>query len=202
MPGPPISQFSCRSGIQRCYGLPPGAVETHLRDQHGVTWFKSPQGCPSQTARILPLSTDQEEIKQAIQALVPAGGLTYSALGVLWGQRLLTPSWKSALRGGGAHPLDPDEVRKAIVLLTDGQDTYCGRDKHGCDDSPVGISRADACTAAKSRGTEIFVVTAMDPEYLKTNSGDLKPFGAALRACSSEDDCGFRSIPITDSGLI
>ena len=191
---PRSADFPTGVKYQACYQIPSGMDAAQLRESSSYldgqgrrfpTVFPNnsrQRDCTYGTATILPLSTNPKEIEQAIQALVPAGQLTYSALGVLWGQRLLTPSWKSALRGGGAHPLDPDEVRKAIVLLTDGQDTYCGGKKHGCDDSPVGISRAEACDEAKSRGTEIFVIAAMNPDYIK------KPFSDALRACSSEDD--------------
>ena len=191
---PQSSGFPADLKSQSCYELPSGADRVQLRAQHGVdllSWFTPHQRaqhyfCPSQTATILPLSTEPDEIKQAIRALVPAGRLTYSALGVLWGQRLLTPSWKGAWRGSGAHPLDPsageDEVRKAIVLLTDGEDTYCGNRNHGCDDSPVGISRADACQAVKDAGTEIFVVAAMNPQSISS------ALGQALRECSSAAD--------------
>ena len=148
----------------------------------------SPQrDCAYGTATILPLSTNPDEIKERIEKLSPVGSLTYSALGLLWGQRLLMPSWKSAWGGSGAHPLDPsageDEVRKAIVLLTDGEDTYCGRGKHDCKDSPVGIWRAEACDEAKSRGTEIFVVAAMDPKNISN------PVRQSSRAVLQPEGC-------------
>ena len=183
---------------QACYQIPSGMDAAQLRESSSYldgqgrrfpTVFpnNSPQrDCADDTATILPLSTDPVEIKKRIEKLSPVGSLTYSALGLLWGQRLLMPSWKSAWGGSGAHPLDPsaseDEVRKAIVLLTDGEDTYCGRGKHGCDDSPVGISRAAACDEAKSRGTEIFVVAAMNPNNISNQ------FGKALENCSSQED--------------
>ena len=159
---------------------------------HRINGRLSPQyDCRPGTGTILPLSSEPAEIKATIQGLSPVGGLTYSALGVLWGQRLLTPSWKSAWGGSGAqHPIaptDPDgkNLRKAIVLLTDGEDTYCGLENHSCKDSPVGIARADACEAAKKAGTEIFVVAAMRPSHIST------PFSDELEACSSEGDAEY-----------
>ena len=82
------------------------------------------------------------------------------------------------------HPVDPGAsdnagLRKAIVLLTDGEDTHCGLDNHDCSASPVGIARADACAAAKAAGTEIFVVAAMAPSKVAQDFGD------SLTACSS-----------------
>ena len=156
--------------------------------QSRVYWLRSPRApqsyfCPPDTSPILPLRTDAQEITTAINAITSVGRLTYSALGVLWGQRLLQPSWQEAW-GAGADPDAPagDAVRKVIVLLTDGEDTYCGFDKHDCKDSKIGVWRTEACKAAKDQGTEIFVVAAMKPEHID------KRFGDALRECSSEGD--------------
>ena len=156
--------------------------------QSRVYWLRSPRVpqsyfCPPDTSPILPLRTDANEITTAINAISSVGRLTYSALGVLWGQRLLQPSWQEAW-GAGADPDAPagDAVRKVIVLLTDGEDTYCGFDKHDCKDSKIGVWRTEACKAAKDQGTEIFVVAAMKPEHID------KRFGDALRECSSEGD--------------
>lgn len=142
--------------------------------------------CRDDVPGILPLSTDADEIEQTIDTLLPVGNSTYSAIGLLWGQRLLDHSWKPVW-GGAVHPVDPDDrssegMRKALVLLTDGEDTLCGSDNQGCENSAVGFARADACTAIKAAGTEIFVIAAMDPSNV---SGAL---GQALRDCSSESD--------------
>ena len=143
--------------------------------------------CPDNNPAILPLSTDGEAIKQAINALDPIGAFTYSALGLLWGQRLVQHSW-NGVWGGGVHPVDPDAresggLRKAIVLLTDGEDTHCGVVTNPtCADSALGYARADACTAVKAAGTEIFVIAAMHPNKVSDTLGD------SLRACSSESD--------------
>ena len=135
---------------------------------------------------MLPLTSDRAAIKRAIAALWPVGKKTYSALGVLWGQRMLSHSWNDVW-GGAVHPVDPDTAanagtRKVIVLLTDGNDTHCGPGERECSRTNAGIGRGVACTAAKAAGTEIFVIAAMPPGQV---SGDV---GTALRACSSEND--------------
>ena len=135
---------------------------------------------------ILPLTSDRAAIETAIDTLEPVGIRTYSALGVLWGQRLLSHSWKDVW-GGAVHPVDPDAsggagTRKAIVLLTDGEDNPCGLKDPTCATNDVGIVRTVACTAAKAAGTEVFVIAAMHPDNV---SGSL---GTALRACSSEEE--------------
>ena len=142
--------------------------------------------CADDNPVIHPLSTDGEAIKQAINALEPVGARTYSALGLLWGQRLVQHSW-NGVWGGGVHPVDPHArgsgaLRKAIVLLTDGEDTHCGLTNATCADSVLGYARADACTAVKATGTEIFVIAAMHPDKVSNT------LGHSLRSCSSESD--------------
>ena len=152
---------------------------------HQLQTPKPPQhGCVEDMPGILPLISDADAIEAAIDALAPVGLRTYSTLGVAWGQRLLSHAWNDVW-GGGTHPVDPDAddndgTRKAIVLLTDGRDNYCGWFDPQCANG-VGLPRATACTAAKAKGTEIFVVAAMHPDQV---SGDL---AASLRACSSAD---------------
>ena len=85
--------------------------------------------------------------------------------------------------GDHVHPVDPavdENTRKAIVLLTDGEHTHCGIGNTSCTGSAVGFSPTDACPAAKAAGSEVFVITAMDPGLVSTSFED------DLRACSSE----------------
>ena len=133
---------------------------------------------------ILPLSTNEKTIDDAIDAPTHrVSGYTCSALGVLWAQRLLQNTWRTVW-GGTVHPVDPtlpanEGLRKAIVLLTDGEDTHCGAGNEDCDSSPIGIARADACDETKAEGTEVFVVAAMHPDKI----GD--DFETSLADCSS-----------------
>ena len=141
--------------------------------------------CHPSAPAMLPLTTDRSGIEQAIDDLRPFGQGTYSTLGLLWAHRMLSPSWKRVW-GDAVHPLDPaddnENVRKAIVLLTDGEDNYCGSAAGACMNSEVGIDRSEACALAKSAGTEIFVVAAMAPDKV---SGEL---AQSLRSCSSQSD--------------
>ena len=143
------------------------------------------RGCEPGFAPILPLSTDGSEVRSAIDALTPVGASTYSALALLWSQRLLEHRWSSDWGATGVHPVDPAAVsgegfRKVVVLMTDGEDSYCGFGNHSCDSSPLGHSRSAACDAVKARGTDVFVVAAMDPLSITSALGD------SLRSCSSE----------------
>ena len=164
---------------QACYGANAAQVS-------GVFGDTAPQrDCGSAVPSILPLTTDRGEIDAAIDALRPVGNRTYSSLGVLWGQRLLSHGWRRVW-GGDVHPVDAVSganagTRKVIVLLTDGEDNPCGLHDPLCTTNGVGIPRETACSAAKAEGTEIFVVAAMAPRNV---SGAL---ARSLRACSSAD---------------
>ena len=167
-------------GGQRCYG-------TSTLGRHGVfSAYEAQYFCSNDVSAILPLTTDASDVRTAIDDLKAVGNGTYSALGVLWGQRLLTPGWKGVW-GDSVHPVDPasDEstgARKAIVLLTDGDDNVCGRFQASCTLTDVAIAREKACSIAKNAGIEVFVIAAMQPDEV---SGTL---GASLKACSSQAD--------------
>ena len=176
-------------GSQICSVNATGSGQYSIDDAQYSCWDDSSKMRPYSSwiyPAILPLGTDRAVIERAIDKLDALGTQTYSALGVLWGQRLLQHSWKDVW-GGAVHPEDPSEttnqgLRKAIVLLTDGEDTYCGVGNTDCDDSEMGISRSDACDAAKAAGSEIFVVAAMAQALVST------PLARTLRDCSSEAD--------------
>ena len=165
---------------QRCYS------GTRLIDDGRIQPLIAPQeSCKDDTTPMLRLSTDATAVRAGIDALVATGQRTHSAMGVLWAQRMLDPSWREVW-GGGEHPADPNtrrgrDVRKAIILLTDGKDTQCGI-WQDCAGSDLGYERETACDAAKAAGSEIFVVAAMPPTDISS------ALGQALRACSSEAD--------------
>ena len=164
---------------QICYhGTPPSPGPSKVASQYV---------CGVDFPTILPLSTERTSIDQTIDALTSrVTGYTYSALGVLWGQRLLDHTWNDVW-GGSAHPVDPGlpdnaSLRKAIVLLTDGEDTHCGQGNYDCRGSSIGTARSDACDEAKDEGTEIFVVAAMHKDKVADD------FKTSLTACSSAAD--------------
>ena len=168
---------------QKCYG-------TEETDVAGVAGGLAAQAdCENDGPTIFALSSDSAAITAAIDALEPFGGWsgwTYSTLGVAWGQRMLSHDWNTVW-GGGVHPVNPDAdsnagTRKAIVLMTDGEDNRCGELDPTCSSSGLGFERSVACTAAKTAGTEIFVVAAMHPDKVS------KSLGTALEACSSKAD--------------
>ena len=160
--------------IQHCYGQ-------DVDNLGPVIGNAGPQRCASKRT-IFPLSTDRAAVIASIDGLAPAGDATNSGLGLLWAQRLLSSDWRDVW-GDPTHPLDEgDDVRKAIVLLTDGDDTQCGRHDPDCSSNNLGHSRASICAAVKAAGTEIFVVGAIRPADL---SGEL---ATGLTDCSSQGE--------------
>ena len=175
------SQLPANLLYHDCYSTPGTGSSSKIYGPYEAQRF-----CPADASPILPLSPVASDVKDAIGNLKAVGLATYSALGVLWGQRLLTPGWKQVW-GDDVHPVDPASedgtgARKAIVLLTDGEDNQCGPGDPSCEHNQVGIKRQTACDMAKKAGIEVFVIAAMHPDQV---SGTL---GASLKACSSEAD--------------
>ena len=175
-------------GLQLCYGTKSADAHRWVFDNRAAQKF-----CVTDTPSILPLTVNEENVKKEISKLKRVdGGQTYSALGILWGLRLLEPGWKSVLGAADAavHPVDPNSengkgVRKAIVLLTDGEDNQCGSGDRSCSrHKSLGISRETACNLAKEAGIEIFVIAAMDPQEVSKSKG----LADALRDCSGRKD--------------
>lgn len=165
---------------QFCYDLTDRTLVDNQRQRSSQAF------CHSLHPTLLPLTSERNEIDDALDDLAASGESTYSSLGVLWAHRMLSFDWHHVW-GEETHPVDPDDAanegtRKAIVLLTDGQDTYCERGNVACDGSRVGLSRTEACTIAKAAGHRIYVIAAMEPHTISTALAE------TLRRCSSESD--------------
>ena len=166
--------------------LPPGFSTqfcyTEAHAGRGQTVRQPQYACGTTGATMLPLTSERDTINEEIETLRAVGIGTYSTLGVLWAQRMLSPAWRGVW-GDPVHPLDHDGVvRKVIVLLTDGEDLYCGSQSGACLESELGIERTEACTLAKAQGIEVFVIAAMAPENITGGMAQ------SLRDCSSESD--------------
>ena len=143
---------------------------------------------------MIPLTTETGSVRRSVNALSAPGNATYSALGIQWGRRMLSPAWRTVW-GGGTHPMDTDSgVPKIIVLLTDGGDTMCGDADPECE-SGVAVGRDAACEAAKDEGIEIFVIAAMPPRRV---SRDL---AGALSDCASSPEHAYINNPDAEALL-
>ena len=153
----------------------------------------SQRRCP-QISSMVPLTTQTEAVRRAVNGLRTPGQATYSALGIQWGRRMLSPEWREVW-GAGTHPMDTDRgAPKIIVLLTDGEDNICGGIDLQCE-SGLAVGRNAACEAAKEDGIEIFVVAAMAPKFVS------RELGAALRDCASSPEHAYINNPDAESLL-
>jgi len=81
------------------------------------------EGCT--TIPLMSLSTDRKEIQRKLQAM-DAKGSTNIPQGVAWGLRTLTPN----IVFDGARPFDTERNIKAMVVMTDGENTYYSAGNH------------------------------------------------------------------------
>ena len=174
----PIS-YPCRQTDPRplkaneCFHNPSGFTEADDK-----IYLQQPQfNCYDSDSEIVPLMTDATKIKTEIRALIADGVATYSTLGVVWGHRLLAPTWRTIWSDNSAHPVDTaPNVRKVLVLLTDGEDNHL-------EVNIVREHRRQACTAAKDAGIEVLTIFAGNPH--KNLKDDLL---ACASPAADEDD--------------
>ena len=146
--------------------------------------------CP--TDSVLPL-TDNIPSAQTLVGSLDTRGTTYMPSGLAWGWRTLDDDTPLG------RPIDGDERRKVIILMTDGFNTVSrrgpdpdvdndGRYHHGefNQDSGVtdeaNIETATLCTNIESDGIQIFTIA-----YELPNSGDADTTRALLSNCAAAD---------------
>lgn len=119
------------------------AIREQLRRSGDNHWGAPLRGgLPGETAgpnakctrvAMLPLTTERARVDARLASLAALRdrelwhGGTMAHVGATWGRRMLAASWR-AVWGHAAHPVDPDahtgrQVTKALVLLTDGENT-------------------------------------------------------------------------------
>ena len=115
---------------------------------------------------------DRGELDRVVRALRPYASGTASSVGLERGRTLLASA--------------PEDRRRILILLTDGEDN---RGKNGirCDRSTPNCAeqREQECTAAKDAGITIYTIAAMHPDHV---SGSL---GQELRECATSEDHAF-----------
>ncbi|SCZ39567.1 Flp pilus assembly protein TadG [Afifella marina DSM 2698] len=90
--------------------------------------FGPNKNCPQE---LTPMTSSKQSILGAINSMKAVGG-THINLGAVWGWRMLSPSWRGLWGGDmAAHglPLDYDNelMDKAVIIMTDGQNTEYGK---------------------------------------------------------------------------
>ena len=117
------------------YNLNPSIDETPSNGGNDST--RGPNmGCP---APVLNMTNDRADVEDHMDELVPFGW-TNSAVGAMWGQRLVSPEepYSSPI------PDDDGQWQKAVVIMTDGENTVRGRDTHyGSHQTAYGYAREE-----------------------------------------------------------
>ncbi|PZO76097.1 MAG: hypothetical protein DI629_16450 [Mesorhizobium amorphae] len=125
---------------------------------------------------IVPLTTKKADVVAAVKAMAFKVGsyepLTYIPAGVVWGLNVLSPS--QPFSEGAEYDARNRAPRKAMVLMTDGENTLRFRNTDGRHIAPntnaakgaaelatTNADTASICTNAKAQGIEIFSVAFM-----------------------------------------
>jgi len=148
---------------------------------------------------IFPLSTNQTDPHTQIAAM-QAGGYTNIPNAAAWGVRVLSPG--VPFTEGRAY--GTDELVKAMILLTDGDNVLKGQDNHNfsmysshgyiaeerlgtptSDNSTLSDrlddKTAEVCTYAKAQGIRVYTIT------FQVSGADTR---AMMEACASTDESG------------
>lgn len=95
--------------------------------------------CPTE---ILPLTNNRSAIEDHVAGLYPEGN-TNSAIGAMWGWRILSPE-PPFTEGVGPSDDDYEDWQKAIVIMTDGHNTVSGASTHwGSELTAYGFAREE-----------------------------------------------------------
>ncbi len=119
-------------------------------------------GCPY--AYVLPLTSDQEELLDRVDDMQPEGN-TLGNVGMAWGYRLISPEAPFT----EAEPWENDHWRKAIIMMTDGDNTidsgssgysyYGPGSKNTMTVDDLNDRYAEVCDALREQGVLVYTVT-------------------------------------------
>jgi Flp pilus assembly protein TadG len=132
-----------------------------------VRSYKGPNlDCPVQ---LLPLTTTKSTVEDKITEMSSAG-ITHINVGLVWGWRVLSPG--EPFTGGVAY--DDEDYNKAIVLMTDGENTFSsssfgaygylsdgnlGTTRSNTAESRLDSRTTEVCDAIKAEGILIYTIT-------------------------------------------
>lgn len=131
----------------------------------------SSSDCP--TSPLIPLQQDKNTLITGIRAMTDNGS-TMINIGLAWGWRTLAPQWQSTWVGLPTFtntntsttytlPLayDTPQMNKAVVLMTDGQNTTSSNGAYGSSypsASTLDNKTTELCAAMKSHGITIYTI--------------------------------------------
>ncbi len=114
--------------------------------------------CPVQEP--LPLTADQDDLEDFIDAMVPRGG-TSGHHGIAWGWYAISNEWASIWPENSApHGDNEANVTKAMIVMTDGEFNHTRHEAQGTSAEQAEIY----CDNAKADGVVIFTIAFSAPE--------------------------------------
>lgn len=115
--------------------------------------------CPK--AYVMPLTSDRDALLDHIDNMVPHGN-TLGNIGMVWGYRVLSPEPPFE----EAQPWDNTQWRKAIIMMTDGDNTRDGtyssfwfRNKHNLSVTNFNERLEETCENMKEQGVTVYTIT-------------------------------------------
>lgn len=162
----------------------------------------------------LPMTPTKSDVVSTINSLTAAGS-TMIQLGMAWGWRMLDPSWRGTWDGTMADATSPGPLplnynysgmNKAVILMTDGDNTYTNYSAYGTSSSNLSYSGScsygtggtalencktrDVCNAMKAQNILIYTI-ALGQDL---NSTSL----SMLRDCATSPAYAFTSPTTND----
>ncbi|MCB1592131.1 MAG: pilus assembly protein [Alphaproteobacteria bacterium] len=138
------------------------------------------QGCPY--AHIMPLTSDRDALLDHVDTMTPDGN-TLGNIGMAWGARILSPEYPFE----EAHAWDNFYWKKAIVMMTDGDNTENGTyssfwftGKNNMNVTKFNDRFAETCEALKDQGVQVYTIT-----FTSGISESTKDY---FRECASSED--------------
>ncbi len=125
----------------------------------GRGWWRPRRGsvAPCPRSRVLPLSGTRARILAAIRGL-PATGTTRIDMGARWGWRLLSERWRGLWRED-ARPTPREDVIRAMVLMTDGQNVVSRRYDEVRSKAEADRNLLTLCRRIKEDGIVLYTIT-------------------------------------------
>ncbi|WP_293801196.1 pilus assembly protein TadG-related protein [uncultured Bosea sp.] len=113
---------------------------------------------PSSQAKVLGLTSNWTTLNNQINSMQPTGA-TNITIGAIWGMATLSPNAPFT----EAKPATTPQLKKYMILLTDGDNTKNRWDGNGSDSSPAVDARTTlACTNIKAAGVNVYTIRVMD----------------------------------------
>jgi hypothetical protein len=165
----------------------PGLINNNPKENTGLN-YDIKTWCP---AEIVPLSNNYEDLRNQVNSLWPTG-YTYIPLGLMWGERILSPGVPFDNKDGAGK-------RQVMVLMTDGNNTaeirqdatsakyyntppYIGRVGEDEVATETNLTTARMCEKMKASDIEIYTIA------FKVSDPDTKKL---LRNCASDPSNSF-----------